>query len=163
MSYNKNKGTSRDFVIDEDTLDDILKNANIKCGNGPMCEICIQRIIDFFVKCCYNFEAELKYCLKNKINMEQNKKKGSFHIYFEEKIILDNCDSKSSLDFINLALINLVYNLPPCENFYFHVSRMFIYGNDHNFLEDDKKFIRVYLDMEPFAEIRKKKLIKNKF
>lgn len=143
------------FVIDEDTIDDILKNTTIQCGNEKMCKACIQEILNFFVKSCYEFEEEMKYCLKNKINIKSNKKRDSYHIYFEKNIILDNSGCKSSLDFVNLALINLAFNIPPCENFYFHVSPLFINGNDYNFLEDDKDYIRVYLDMHPFTEIKK--------
>ena len=148
----KNMKFIREFIIDEDTYYEILENSILKCGDEIMCRACKREIVEYFVASCQDFESKLLYCIRNKVNIENKYKKGAIHIYFDKDEIIKKYKVKSCYKFVNLALKNIIFNIEFCENFYFHASRIMENGNRKDFLDNNKNYIRIYLDTNTCTE-----------
>ena len=140
-----------DFILDEDTFHKIINNSvNIckKKRNGKICYKCQKEIINFFAENCGEFEDIILYNKLKGLRIEKTSY-GALHLFFDPDEIKNDYQVISAWDFANLALTNIFLNTGPCNNMYFRISRILTKGTKLKMLEDDKKYIKIYLDLFP--------------
>lgn len=150
------------FIIDYDTLDIILDNSTRMCKENKMCEKCKKKIVNHYGDSCKIFEyAILLDRLKNK-NIIKTPYGCTYH-FFDEEEIIKNYLVISAWNFVYTALTNIFLNTQECHNGYFNVYPGLVDGNKLDILEDGKRYIKFYIDLQPIAECLIKKNDKNKF
>lgn len=157
---------SKPFIIDEDTYHTIINNNNYQIndikyqindindnndnnynnGNNYNNKI----IIRYFAECCYEFEDEICNNMKTQYDIylpESNN--NSVYLFFDNKRIIDFYKVKSSYDFINSSIKNIFLNNSFCNNMYFYVYHSLTNGNKFETLDNNKEYIKVYIDLKP--------------
>tara|TARA_B100000900_G_scaffold1066_1_gene893 strand:- start:97 stop:582 length:486 start_codon:yes stop_codon:yes gene_type:complete len=150
------------FIIDYDTLDTILYNSTRICKKNKLCKKCEKEIVNHYAESCKVFEYTIL------LNRQKNKnvKKtpyGCTYYFYDEVDIINDFLVNSALDFVQTALTNIFLNTKECHNGYFYVYPRLVDGNKLDILEDGKRYIKFYVDLQPIAECLMKKNDKNKF
>jgi len=151
MEYDENFDES--FIIDENTYNDIINNSiNIcKKKDENICYYCKKEIINFFANNCKDFEDQILYNKYNEIRVKKTEL-DSLYLFFDPEEIKNNYKVISAWNFINLALTNIFFNTDICNNMYFKVSHVLTKGTKYEMLENDKNYIKIYLDMYPLSD-----------
>ena len=150
------------FIIDFDTLDTILKNSGKMCKENDLCEECKKEIVNHYRDSCKIFEYSILLNKKNRKNII-NTNYGCTYYFFDEEKIIKYYYVISAWDFVQTALTNIFFNTKECHNGYFNVYPRLIDGEKLDILEDGKKYVKFYIDLQPNAECLIKKNDKNKF
>lgn len=157
MNLYSNKINSLDkskvFIIDEETYNIILDNNNYGI-NQSKCDCCNNKlIIRYFAECCYEFEDEICDNMRDRKNIYLPKSDNhGIYLFFEDDTIINLYKVKSSYDFINTSIKNIFLNNPFCNNMYYHVYHVLTKGKEFKILDDDKTYIKVYIDLKPSAK-----------
>ena len=141
------------FIVDEDTYEEVLSNSNFYNKKGcERCLKCKKKIITKFAKDCGDFEENILINRQNGIRIQ--KKKYGVYSYFEEEELKTKYNVISAVDFTNVALTNIIFNTPECNNIYFRVGVLPICGKKLKCLDDNKYYIKIYIDIIPKARSR---------
>lgn len=147
----KTKLLKKEFILDEDTVNRIINNSINICNKkecGKICNNCEKEIIKFFADSCIEFEEIILYNKSKGIKINKTSY-GGLQLFFDPDEITHNYNVISAWNFVNLALTNIFFNNKFCNNMYFRLSSVLTKGAKFKMLDDNKNYIKIYLDMTP--------------
>ena len=150
------------FIIDYDTLDTILQNSRKICKDDVLCKKCEKEIIRFFAESCKILEYSILLNRQKKVNIIKTKYGGTYYFFDEEEILNEHLVI-SAWDFVNTALTNIFLNTEICNNAYFNVSPILVDGEKLDILEDGKRYIKFFIELQPEAVNLSRKNDKKRF
>ena len=150
------------FIIDYDTLYIILDNSKRMCKENKLCDKCKRDIVNHYIDSCKIFEYKILLNRNENKNIINTSYGCTYH-FFDQEEIIKNYLVISAWDFVNTALTNIFFNTKECNNGYFNVYPRLIDGEKLDILEDGKRYIKFYIDLQPEAVNLSRKTDKKRF